>query len=70
MKDNHQHFHLLWKYYDLKREEYRLTYALHNRGEGIRLLEIRQDQLAAHQKSIKEFRRRNERLLNLYPATL
>ena len=70
MKDNHAHFHVLWKYYDLKREEFRLVYNLHQRGEGLRLLEIRQDALAAHQRTIREFRRRNDRLLTLYPAPL
>ena len=70
MKDNHRHYHMLWRYYDLKREEYRLVYNLHHRGEGLRHLEVRQDALAAHQRTIREFRRRYERILTLYPAEL
>ena len=61
----YNHYHLLWQWYDLKREERRLCLQLHQRGDTWQDLEKRQDKLAEHQAEVEDFEKFNRRALNL-----
>ena len=59
------HYHTLWKWYEMKREERRLCCNLNQIGDTWREMERRQDRLAEHQLRLTEFERYHRRALNL-----
>ena len=65
LKKIHQHYHCLWQWYDLKRQERHMCIRLHVIGETWRDLERKQDELADHQLEIEEFETFNRAELDL-----
>ena len=65
LKRIHQHYHCLWKWYDMKRQERHLCMNLNVIGDTWRDMERRQDELADFQLEIEEFEVFNKEALEL-----
>ena len=66
LKRTYQHYHVLWRWYDMKRHERHLCSTLNQFGDTWRDMERRQDELADYQLEIEEYETFNREALDRY----